>query len=290
MKVRLAIGGVLCSVVLAATDARAGDPTKNQCAGASEAGQTLRHDGKLRAARVQLLVCAAKACPDVVRRDCVDHLNEVDAAIPTVVFTAKGAANVDLSNVVATMDGAPLADRLDGSALNVDPGPHTFVFTTAGYETVSTKLVIREGAKRRQEVISFALVKQPVAAGPSAAPVPPPPAESSPGDGQRMLAYVLGGVGVVGLGLGTYFGLRASSTYSDASSHCPTSSSCNEDGVSGGKAAHTQATVSTIAFAAGGAALAAGVVVFVTAPRHGGISVQPSAGVGVAGIRVGGGW
>ena len=290
MKVRLAIGGVLCAVVLAATEARAEDPTKDQCAVANEAAQPLRRDGKLRAARAQLLVCAAKACPDVIRKDCVERLNDVDAAIPTVVFTAKGTANVDLSNVVVTMDGAPLADRLDGSALSVDTGAHTFVFTTAGYEAVSTKLVIREGAKRRQEVISFVVVKQPVATRPAAAPVAPPPTESSAGDGQRVLAYVLGAVGVVGLGLGTYFGLHASSTYSDASSHCPTSSSCDADGVSGGKDAHAQATVSTIAFAAGGAALAAGVVVFVTAPSHGGISLQPTAGAGAAGIRVGGGW
>jgi hypothetical protein len=289
VNLRLTAVAVLCILGLAARDARANDPTKEQCASANEAAQALRHDGKLRAARAQLLICIAKGCPQVVREDCAERLNDLEAAIPTIVFTAKGAGNVDVSTVKVTVDGAPLADRLDGSALAVDPGPHTFELTADGYATVSTTLVVGEGVKRRQELISFGPARQP----PRSSPTPSterPPAESRSGAGQRTFAYVLGGAGLVGIGLGAYFGLHASSTYSDATSHCPTTSSCDAAGVAGGRDAHTQATISTIGFVAGAAMLAGGVVLLVTAPKRRGVSVQPTAGIGSAGIRVGGAW
>ncbi len=290
---RALTAALICVCGLAA-DARADGtpPTKEQCASANEGAQSSRKEGKLRAARAQLLVCAAKSCPQVVRDDCAERLNDLDAATPSIVFTAKGANDADVTNVRVTMDGLPFADRLDGSAINVDPGMHTFELRADGYPPATTKLVIREGAKRRQEVVSLAVPPAkppaPLAAsktGPSVALEPPPS-----GGAQRTAAFVLGGVGMVGLGLGAFFGLRARATYNDASSHCPTSSSCDDRGVTGGRDAHTEATVSTIAFAAGGTLLAGGVILYLTAPRQGAVGLQPAAGTNMAGLRLGGAW
>ena len=105
---------------------------------------------------------------------------------------------------------------------------------------------------------------------------------------RRRLAWL------VGVGLGTVFGLMAKSTYSDAVSHCPTTSTCDGTGIRGGQDAHSQATISTLGFLAGSALLAGGVVLFLTSPKDGAVTgavrVQPAVGAGGAGVRVGGAW
>lgn len=291
----LAAGAGLALVVLAG-DARAEDPTKEQCISANEDAQTLRQKGHLQAARLQLLVCVRTSCPTAVRDDCAQRLNDIENAMPTIVFTAKGTGDVDLSDVKVTMDGVAIATRLDGGALTLEPGEHAFEFTAVGYPPVSKTLVMREGVKRRQEQILFASVVAPVQTAPAViepvnTPAAPAPDVAPSSDGRRILSYVLGGAGIVGIGIGTIFGLKAKSTYDDSADHCPRGpASCDADGVSGGKDASTQATVSTISFIAGGALLASGIVLFVTAPKDGGVTVAPAVGMTGAGLRLGATW
>ena len=73
-------------------------------------------------------------------------------------------------------------------------------------------------------------------------------------------------VGVVGLGVGTVFGLKTSSTWSDAKTHC-TGLECDRTGVQLATDAKNAGTISTIAFVAGAALLAGGAALFFTAPR-----------------------
>jgi hypothetical protein len=150
------------------SDARADDPTKEQCMSANEAAQSLRQAGRLEAARAQLVTCINKSCSTAVRDDCNERLNEVAKAMPTIVFTAKGPGDADLVAVRVTMDGGRLADRLDGTALSVDPGEHTFEFTTEGFAPISKKLVVREGVTGRQEAVAFASSSIPAAVVPAA--------------------------------------------------------------------------------------------------------------------------
>ncbi len=271
------------ALVLSTLDARAEDPTKAGCIAANEAAQTLRDTGKLQAARAQLLICVAQSCPGVVRADCAEQLAAVDKAMPSIVFAVKDAAGNDLSAVTVTMDGNPFAERLDGSAVNVDPGVHVFEFSAEGHEKISKKFVIGAGASGRREALTFA---------PPAVVTTPPPLsiepehKSSVGAEQRLLGYGLGGLGIVGLGIGAYLGLHANSTYSDALSHCPAGpSSCDAAGVQGGDDAHKGATISTIAVIAGSALVVGGVVLFLTAPK-GGAKSQSTGG----GMRLDGSW
>ena len=277
-------------------------PTKDQCITANENGQTLRQGGKLREARALLLVCVDPRCPDLVRDDCSERLNELDRSIPTIVFSAKGAADADLATVKVTMDGAPFTERLDGSPIAVDPGEHTFEFSTEGFRTQRKVFVIGEGAKGRREEISFA-PEAPATPALVTPPIEPQPAVLPPpsGDTQRIVSYALGGAGVVALGLGIFFGLRAQSTYDDSSPHCPNASgSCDPEGVQLGKDAHDQATASTIGFIAGGALLAGAVALFFTAPSGSAsrppasawrnVKLRPTASASGAGLGIGGAW
>ena len=291
---RCIAAGFMCAFAGAPFDARADDLTKEQCVEANESAQALRRDGKLRAARTQLLICLAKSCPGPVREDCAERMTELERSAPTIVFTAKGPAGAPLHAVQVAMDGARLTDHLDGSSLVVDPGEHTFALAADGYTSVTKKLAIREGVKGRKEVVMFTTAipipdAEPV---PATAPLivakPEAPRSASSGSDQRTVAYVFGGAGIVGLGLGTALLVAANSTHAEVlrNANCP-GPACKPQDLS---SANSQLLASGIAFALGGALLATGVVAFLTAPRDGAVSVQPSVGPSSAGIQMGGSW
>lgn len=74
------------------------------------------------------------------------------------------------------------------------------------------------------------------------------------------------GVGVGGVGVGSYFGVKAFSDWDDRNQACK--GGCTPDAKDAGSRASTAATISTVGFAVGGIALATGVVLVVTS--HGG--------------------
>lgn len=120
---------------------------------------------------------------------------------------------------------------------------------------------------------------------PQQAPAVPEKASTPTG---RVVAYVLGGAGAVGIAVGAGYGIDAISknNASNANGHC--TDGCDSVGKPLREQALSSATVSTVAFAAGLAALAAGVVLYVVTP--GGVEVEPSVGASFGGVTVGGRW
>jgi hypothetical protein len=159
----------------------------------------------------------------------------------------------------------------------------------------------------RQQVSHTFTLPEPVAAAPVAAPsAAPPPPPTVPADnakssnGMRIGAYVALGVGVVGLGMGTIFGVSARSQYSDANDitkdNCPSSGPCVLPGAlfdereSLGNDADTAKTLSIVGFAVGGVGLATGVTLFVLSNKKEGAAaarVEPYVGIGQLGLRGG---
>jgi hypothetical protein len=112
---------IVLGVGLATSPAHADDPTTADCLGANEAALKSGNEHHLRAERGHLLVCASASCPADVRSECLRRVDEINAAIPTVIFEAKDGAGGDLSAVRVTMDGEVLAERLEGTALSINP-------------------------------------------------------------------------------------------------------------------------------------------------------------------------
>jgi hypothetical protein len=101
-------------------------------------------------------------------------------------------------------------------------------------------------------------------------PTPPPggPEAERAGDTQRTIAFAVGSAGVIGIGLGTFFGLRAISRNKDAETHCPRGFQCNDpEGPILASDAKDAARLSNITFGVGGAALIGGAVLYFTSPR-----------------------
>jgi hypothetical protein len=245
-----------------------------------------------------MLVCAASSCPGEVRKECLRRIDLVNVSIPTVVIEAKDGAGNDLAAVKVTMDGDVLAERLDGSAISLDPGAHTFTFELAGQPSVTKQLVIREGQKDRREVLQFgaspaatpAKTATPAAKGPATSSIESSVdqvSSSSSGGTQKVIAIVAAGVGVAGIGVGTIFGLSAMSKHDDANAKCP--GACTDQaGVELWNDARSAGNISTIGFVVGGVGLATGAILWLTAKPSRTTAFQ--GGVGPGSVQIRGTW
>ena len=106
------------------------------------------------------------------------------------------------------------------------------------------------------------------------------------------MGYAVGAGGLVGLGLGTIFGLRARSLHDDALDHCP-GDRCTDEARSLQSDARSAATVSTISFIAGGTLLAGGIALVLFAPSavsSPSSAFAPTLAPGLVGARWSGRW
>jgi hypothetical protein len=250
----------------------AGRVDKATCLTAVTSGQRLRDTHKLVAAREQFRVCGRSECPAVVRSDCASWLAELDKTLPTVVLSAKDGAGRYVVDVRVSVDGQPLVGKLNGQAVAVDLGLHTFRFERLddASKVATQQALVKEGEKAQS--VSVVLSEAGSAAPPpsssadaasdgSARPATtPPPSTSTPGSTFRLLGLVLGGAGVVGMGVGTGIALDAKSKDNRAANETGTAQ--KNDSVS----AVNEGNVATVVLVVGAAMAAAGVVLWLTAP------------------------
>ena len=273
----LALGSTLAvAATLWSAAARAGDPTTVDCLNASGKSIPLRTESKLRNARAQLLVCASANCPADIRKECSGRVEEVNKAIPTIVFGAKDPKGNDVTAVKVTMDGESIAEKLEGTAISLDPGAHTFTFQAAGQPLLTKQIVVRAGEKDRREIVQLGSADSGPAPAPAAPPGDKPESSKTPLGGQRIAAIAVAGAGVVGIGVGAVFGVMAISKHGDAQDACPNTTCPTQAGLDLWDQSRTDGTISTIAFIAGGALVAGGAVLWFTAkPKRAEVGVGP---------------
>jgi hypothetical protein len=190
--------------------------TVETCVAAVASGQRLERAGQLRAARATFLSCDKSECPAEVRAVCDRLVNTVEASLPTVIFGARDSAGNDLLAVRLRVDGAPVAESMDGKAVPVDPGPHALHFEHEGNAPIDQSVVIREAEKNRSVIVTF---PPPGNGGATAAPAADGPRRPIPA-----LVYVLAGVGVGSLGVFTGLDVDGQSRYASCPAHgCPAS-------------------------------------------------------------------
>ena len=256
---------------------------KKACLASYESSQELRRQGSLRAAREQFAVCARAVCPKALSVDCTKWLEEVQSTMPTVVIEGRDAAGGETIAIRVLLDGKPLVERLDGRAIEVDPGQRTFRYEYGG-EHIEERIVIREGERNRKLTASFAKAAPAPSATPPAtaapptptgaprsAPLPPPedPSPSRPvrpdgggagGGGPspsrpvRPVTYALAGVSLLGFAGFAYFGLTGSSKAQQLERDCLPS--CTDDQVQPLKTSYLLADISLgVGLLGGGLAL-----------------------------------
>jgi hypothetical protein len=90
---------------------------------------------------------------------------------------------------------------------------------------------------------------------------------SSGGSSRKTIGWVVVGVGAASLVAGSVFGVLAASDWSSAKSACPNAVCPNPNDVSRGSTVNTEAILSDVFIGVGIAAVAAGAIVVLTAPK-----------------------
>lgn len=120
-----------------------------------------------------------------------DQAEALRTRLPRLELVATGPLPVDC---VVRRDGIVVSLHALGVAIPLDPGPHTIELEAPGYEPYKKTIMITDEG----ETVSFRLPKL-VHKPPPARPLAPARDDSA----RKTWAYALGGVGVLGVGVGT---------------------------------------------------------------------------------------
>lgn len=171
-----------------------------------------------------------------------------------------------LPGLRVTRNGTEVAAAGFDDALAADKGKHVIVAVADGKKTWQAEIEIpADGASLVVDVPP--LVDDPnwKPAAPPGAP-PTPPADEPRPEWLKPVGFVVGGVGVAGLGVAAAMGALALSKNSEADESCFSASQCTAAGNATRADAATFADVSTALFIAGGVLTAGGVVMIALAP------------------------
>ena len=257
----------------------------HDCIAESEAAQQERTDDHLRKARDLFKACSATDCPQSVRSDCERSFDEVDRATPTIVVIARSGTR-DVTGVRVFMDDEPIAERLDGHELAVDPGAHRIRLEDDAGVTLSSRPIIAHAAEKNR-VIQFEIALP--------ASHDEPPTESRHTAGPWIIvsfgaaALIAGGV-MLALGQSDIATSRDKCILNTDGSYSCTPSLTTPDGrdrASLNSSGTTLDTASIFAFAGGGVAIAAGLLWhFLERPRARSVAIAPLVGPSLAGLTL----
>ncbi len=173
-------------------------------------------------------------------------------------------------------DAIPVGQPLWGTAIPSDPGSHVITASAPGRRPWQGTVVVKaDGSTTSISVPELALEGaatevEPAKADPApheVEPAPEPkPARSSGGLARRWPALAAGGIGVVGVAVGSVFGLRSMSKKDEASKHCDGSVCSDREGPQLKQDAIDAGNLSTVGFVVGGIGLAAGAVLWFALP------------------------
>jgi hypothetical protein len=165
-------------------------------------------------------------------------------------------------------DGVELGRGSLGVAVPVDPGGHEVVVRAPGREERRLEVELAEGESKELVVDVGAPTEVPTTRdeerGKEAAPPSKPPEPSGTEGSSRTLAYAVGGVGVVGLGVGLVAGGLALGRKNVVDRECA-GDVCSREGVDAANSGRTLSTLSTVAVSIGLVGAGVGAYLLLTA-------------------------
>jgi hypothetical protein len=151
--------------------------TKTQCVYAYKNGAAQAAAGQMRLALESLKSCAHAHCGTAVFKECSRRAVMLEADIPSVVPLVVDAGGRTVADVQVTMDGEMLVSKIDGRAINVDPGEHEFAFKNERGVLGTLKVIVPQGQRNRPLTLELSGSHRPSAAARASAPAAPAPAQ-----------------------------------------------------------------------------------------------------------------
>lgn len=212
--------------------------------------------------------------------------------LPRLALKVPDAARA-VAGLSVTRDGLPVGEAQWGTPIPVDLGAHTVAASAPGKQAWTARIDVGQEGQLVEVAVppleDVAPPPPPVVIA-RVVPLPPPPPPPPPPSRQRLAGFVVGGVGVAGIGVGAALGALALSKQSDSNQgHCrPTSDRCDPTGLALRQDGLLAATGSTVGFIAGGLALTTGIVLLSTAPTA--AAPAPSVALGPRGASLSWRW
>ena len=178
------------------------------------------------------------------------HLALLEAKIPSVKINVTTAAPGE----EVLVDGVVVGTAGWGTRMALDPGRHELSARANEREPWSHQFALEVGQSLSFDVPALAPQQ---ASAPAGSGEPPARAEREQ-HGSSTVGWVVAGAGVVGLGVGSFFGLQALSKQAETKPECPTKATCSDRGLTLSKQANTDAWISNVGFGIGLVSLAAG--------------------------------
>jgi hypothetical protein len=120
-----------------------------RCQAAYQLGQKKAEAGRLVEASRLFASCADLTCGDEIWQSCVEENGELHAALPSIIPFAVDGEGTARADVQVILDGHPIARRLSGVAIPVDPGPHELAFSIASRVFATETITAAEGERSR---------------------------------------------------------------------------------------------------------------------------------------------
>lgn len=189
------------------------------------------------------------------------HIAALEPTLSRLVIQVSEGA--DLPELEIKRDGSAIRRAAWGSPMPVDPGEHVVEATARG--KVAWKHSVVVGAKADTQTIVVPLLENAPSPPPRATAATEPPAAGETRASRTSPAgFVALGFGAVGVGFGTYFGLRALSQQKEADRVCDGDHCSSLAGVSQNAEAIKSANLSTAGFTAGLVGLGVGTILLLT--------------------------
>ncbi len=185
------------------------------------------------------------------------HVSHLELALPDAP-----------SAIALTVGGKPLARANAAAPIPLDPGAVLVEARAPGFQPYSETVTIAvDGATTQLLVPELTRLAEPISAPPKREPHFERDATPRAQNEVPTAVWATLGVGVVGLGVGGFFGVRALSTNAESSAHCA-GNACDAAGVDLRQTALHQATISTVACVVGAAGMATSIVLYATRERE----------------------
>lgn len=192
-----------------------------------------------------------------------DRARTLEGKLAKLTLAAGDAQSMQGAEV--TINGRAIPQDSWGVPLPIDPGTQQIEVRAPGKKPWSSTVEVKPGPGEQTVTIPAleAAPKSETSSAPtsrvSTQPSPTMTTHEDRGGGLRTAGWITAGVGILGVGVGSYFGLAAVSKNRDSKGNCRTATLCDPAGLSLRNDAKDAATISTIAFVAGGALVAGGV-------------------------------
>lgn len=186
---------------------------------------------------------------------------------PRLSYLTVNVAKPAAPGLEVSLDGDRIPDALWGMESPADPGPHEVVARATAVAPWNSQATVTDEGSRTTVVVPVLAPPAPVVSAP--APATLPLATGAAPFWTRRTAHtsalVTAGLGIVGVAVGTGFGVDAAGKQSDYN-QIKARGTCTTQCVAESQQAVSAATGSTVGFVVGGVLVAAGAVLWLTAP------------------------